>query len=492
MERPCVERIESMAEITEGLKKFKELKKEYQATLVNRKIDHYEPYGWQQDFMTATATNKQVSLIAANRVGKTMTGCALLTYCLTGEYPDDYMGIKFKGPIMAVACGVTGEQIRDVLQLELTGPLDLRSGEFEGGGLIPPFKFGGYITSTGTRNLLKEIKIRHKDGGWSTLRFRSYEQGPSVIKGSSYDFILIDEEPYHKPLDFYAECLARTATGNKKKGGLTVLTFTPENGVTELVDMLLNNPRPGQWVKTVGWDMAPHLTPDTKEQLLQAIPRHMVEAKTKGIPTFGDSQVFRVKEEDVMVPPMPIPEHFRVICGIDFGINHPFAAVFVAHDLDRDILYVYDTIKIKDAVPTVHTHLINAKCSQIRVVYPHDANNREKGSGETLRTFYVNAGLNMFRQFHNPDNSISVEPGIMELETRMMEGRLKIFSNLDDFLDEFRKYHRDLRSGRIHKANDDLMDAFRYAAIMAPRFAERKQDVGTEDLGFNLYPTMDI
>jgi phage terminase large subunit-like protein len=473
---------ETEAPLEYELERYEKLRQELNAARTRRSIDWFKPYMWQKQFFKATLTCKQVTLFAANRVGKTEGACALLSWHLTGEYPEKFNGYKFKHPIKALACGITGSQIRDVLQDKLIGNMDLKVNSFLGGGLIPTASFGPYIMSSGTKGLIQEIKIKHKSGGWSKLMFRSYEQGPAIIRGQSLDWILIDEEPNFRPMEFYAECLSRTADANRKKGGFVCLTFTPENGVTELVDLLLNNKKKGQYVDTVGWDDAPHLDNRMKKQLLQAMPRHMVSAKTKGIPNFGETQVFKITEEEIICDPFEIPKHFRIACGIDFGIAHPFGAVFGAHDVDRDIIYVYDCFSVSDKVPTDHCHLINKKAHQIRLIYPHDANSREKGSGKTLAQWYREAGGNMYRQFNNPDGSIYVEPGILEIQQRMEEGRFKVFSNLKDWWDEFRKYHRNPKNGRIVKQNDDLMDATRYMTLTVPRFGQRKDELGRAEM----------
>jgi phage terminase large subunit-like protein len=476
-------------EIPYELERFDQLKRELVAARRFRGIEFWHPYDWQLEFLAATKTCKQIALFAANRVGKTDATCAVLACHLTGDYPDWFDGHRFDFPITSLASGITGDQIRDVLQSKLIGEVDSLNGQFLGGGFIKTEYLGPYIMSSGTKNLLKEVKVKHKNGGFSTLIFRSYEQGPSIIRGLSLDWILIDEEPNFKGMEFYAECLARTATGNKNKGGFVVITFTPENGITELVDTLLNKRQPGQHVMTIGWDRAPHLDERTKTQLLKAIPRYMLSAKTQGIPNFGDTQIFKVMEEDVVCQPFPIPDYFSLLLGIDFGIAHPFAAVFAAHDRDRDIIYIYDCFKASNEVPAQHAHKITKKCRGIRVIYPQDGDNREKGSGETLRSYYEDAGINMYRQFENLDGSKSVEVGIMEMETRMQEGRLKVFSNLVDWFEEFRKYHRNQKTGKIVKVEDDLMDASRYVIINIARFGQKKQDFNTSELT-RYYPNL--
>lgn len=52
----------------------------------------------------------------------------------------------------------------------------------------------------------------------------------------------------------------------------------------------------------------------------------------------------------------------------------------------------------------------------------------------------------------------------MEMLDRMQTGRLKVFAGLDDWLQEFRLYHR--KDGRVVKVRDDLMSATRYGLMM--------------------------
>jgi hypothetical protein len=58
----------------------------------------------------------------------------------------------------------------------------------------------------------------------------------------------------------------------------------------------------------------------------------------------------------------------------------------------------------------------------------------------------------------------------MEMLTRMETGKLKVFSSLLDWWEEFRLYHR--KDGKVVKEGDDLMSATRYGVMML-RFAEQ-------------------
>ena len=88
-------------------------------------------YDWQHDFNEATRTHTACMLMAANHVGKSLTGCAIDAIHLTGDYPDDWKGHKFPTPPMCWLLGYSGEKTRDLLQQKLFGRFTVSDG-FEG------------------------------------------------------------------------------------------------------------------------------------------------------------------------------------------------------------------------------------------------------------------------------------------------------------------------------------------------------------------------
>src|SRR5574340_1444162 len=78
-------------------------------------------------------------------------------------------------------------------------------------------------------NQLSGPAVRHPTGGHSVVAFTPYEAGTDAFMGESVDIVLLDEEP---PQDIYSQCLVRVLD----RSGYVLLTFTPENGMTNLVD----------------------------------------------------------------------------------------------------------------------------------------------------------------------------------------------------------------------------------------------------------------
>jgi phage terminase large subunit-like protein len=184
--------------------------------------------------------------LCANRVGKTfgMGGYELALH-LTGRYPEWWPGYRFDRPIEAWAAGKTNETTRDIIQREtLFGPIKWfgRKKGVSGTGLIPAEDIDQETITwkRGIADFIDTIQIKSRFGGWSSLGIKSYEQGRGAFEGTAKDFIWDDEEP---PLPIYTEQSIRLMT----KGGLSVLTFTPLEGMSDVVQAFLPGGRlPGE------------------------------------------------------------------------------------------------------------------------------------------------------------------------------------------------------------------------------------------------------
>jgi phage terminase large subunit-like protein len=93
----------------------------------------------------------------------------------------------------------------------------------------------GPASSLGSRalqDLVDTVKIKHVSGGWSKLGLKSYQQGRGSFEGTAQHVVWDDEEP---PEEVYGEQMIRTAT----TGGILMLTFTPLEGMSEVVQRFL-------------------------------------------------------------------------------------------------------------------------------------------------------------------------------------------------------------------------------------------------------------
>lgn len=183
-----------------------------------------ELYPKHLEFFEAGARYRERCFMAGNRVGKTETGGGFETALhLTGLYPHWWPGRRFDTHVRWWAAGKTNETTRDIIQRKLLGPKnDL------GTGLIPGDRIGRITWKQGVQDFVDTVRIKHNNGHWSQLGFKSYQQGRDGFEGTEQHGIWLDEEP---PMDIYGECLVRTATTN----GVVMLTFTPLEGMSEVV-----------------------------------------------------------------------------------------------------------------------------------------------------------------------------------------------------------------------------------------------------------------
>lgn len=429
-------------------------------------------YDWQLELIESTKRYTESMLCAANRIGKTDTGCGIDAIHATGDYPDDWSGHKFKHPPLIWLLGYSMEKTRDLLQSELIGK---KINGAWSGGLIPASRIMGTESAVGTPNALRTIYVRHKSGGMATIQLWSYSQGQHALMGDSVDWFHIDEEP--KDPTIYPQVLTRTATGDLGKGGRGILTFTPENGRTELVIKFMDSPGSGQFFMRKGWDDAPHLSDETKARLLESFPPHQRDMRTKGLPMLGHGRIYDLSEEYITCDAFDIPKHWLVIDGMDFGWSHPQAHVQLVIDPDTDDVYVTKAFKQSHMSPSEAWGSVKKWAEDVPTAWPLDGLQTEKGSGKQQKSYYEEAGFDMLDEHATwPDGSNGVEAGLFEILDLMRKGKFKVFKGLRQFFDEFLQYHRDDK-GKIVKVVDDILDAVRYAYMMR-RFAIRVGEVG--------------
>lgn len=218
-----------------------------------------------------------------------------------------------------------------------------------------------------------------------------------------------------------------------------------------------------RWAMQVGWEDVPHLTPQQKGELIESIPLHQRDARTKGIPVLGAGQIYPVAENAIVIDPFQIPAYWPRAYGMDVGWNRT-AAVWGAWDRESDTLYLYSEHYQGQQPPSVHADAIRARGEWIKgAIDPASAGANQK-DGTTLIDEYRALGLNLFPA----DNA--VEAGILACYQRLAGGRLKIFSTLRNVVTELRIYRRD-EHGKIVKENDHLMDGMRYLIMTGMRFA---------------------
>jgi phage terminase large subunit-like protein len=422
------------------------------------RIAAYAPYEKQRAFHDAGATYRERLFMAGNQLGKTTAGAVEAALHATGLYPDWWAGRRFTRPTVGWAAGITGETTRDTVQRMLLG-----RPRGENLGVIPDRLIEKISNSYTIAGQTDTIMVRHSSGGLSVLGFKSYEKGRGKWQGESLDYVWFDEEP---PQDVYSEGLTRISA----TGGIVFMTFTPLLGMSEVVRRFLTESSADRSVTRMTIEDAGHIDAAERARIVAGYPAHEREARAMGMPQLGSGRIFPLESRDIAVDSFAIPRHWPVIGGIDFGWDHPTAAVRMAWDRDADCFYVTHAYRQVEATPLIHAAVLKEWGGGLGWAWPADGLAHDKGSGVRLAELYRAQGLCLLPEHARfEDGSVGVEAGVMEMLERMQTGRWKVFRHLEDWFEEFRLYHR--KDGRIVKTADDLLSASRYAMMMQ-RYAQ--------------------
>lgn len=435
------------------------------------KLALYAPYDRQKAFHNAGATFRERLFRAGNQLGKTWSSAYECAYHLTGQYPDWWQGKRWSRGVTGWALGQSMQSTRDTMQRLIMG----RPGEW-GTGTVPQDLIIDIKRAQGVADCIDCVFVKHISGGVSRLYFKSCEQGREKLQGETLDFAALDEEP---PLDIYTEVLTRT---NATKG-IVWITFTPLLGMSEVVSRFLLETNPDRVDINMTIDDVGHYSEEDKARIISSYPAHEREARAKGVPIMGSGLIFPVEESAIVVEPFPLPDLWPRICGIDFGWDHPSAVVWLAWDRDKDVVYLYDSLRMRESTPREIAPLVTQRGQWVPCAWPHDGLQHDKGSGIQLAEQYREQGVNMLHEMAQlPETGdengyktsrTSVEASVLEMLNRMQTGRWKVFSNQKDWLQERQLYHR--KDGKIVKERDDSISASRYAMMML-RYATTPPD----------------
>ncbi len=451
---------------TLSAKQLRAAEEEFARSIQQNRLFGYVPYLKQAEFHNLGASTRERLLMAGNQLGKSLSAAAETAMHLTGHYPVGWRGHKMTGACRIVVAGVTAQLVRDSCQVLLCGAPARELGT----GYIPQADLIEAVGARGVPGAFDMVRVKHhndsgKVDGESLLYFRAYEQGRERIQALTLDAIWLDEEP---PMDYYMESMTRTNVVL----GPVYLTFTPLQGMSDVVRRYLHDKSPNRSVTVMTIHDVGHYTPEQRQAIIDSYPKHERDARTMGVPTLGSGAIFPVDEAMIRERSMEMPRHWPRLAAMDFGWDHPTAAVWGSWDRDTDTVHIYDAYRIREQPAAIHAAAFRARGEWIPMVWPHDGLQHDKGAGVGLAAQYRKLGVNMCQEMamYPVDETgtmasrVSVEAGVADMLNRFTTGRLKVAEHLHDWFDEFRTYHR--KDGRIVKENDDLMSATRYLLMM--------------------------
>ena len=431
------------------------------------------------EFFAAGTTYNERLAISANRIGKSESiGAYETTLHLTGLYPSWWPGRRFDHPVDWWAAGKTGETTRDVPQFKLLGKLSRSKHEGDGmvglgTGMIP----GDCIVSTSPKSGLPDAvdtaEIRHVSGGISRLGFKSYGKDRDSFEGTEKDGIWLDEEP---PADVNRECSIRLmSTKPGRRSGTKLITFTPLEGYTEVVNDFLESTDPDKWYIQIGWKDAPHLTPLIIAEMSKKFLPYELKARSEGIPSAGEGVIYPIDPDEITVDDFRIPDYWPRAFGMDVGKT---AVVWGALDRDNDILYLYREYYSEQYNALIHAAAIKGVGDRDKwipgVIDPGSLGSSQV-DGQKLFELYTKVhGLNLTLAENG------VESGIYTVWERMITGRLKVFRSLAGWRSEFLQYRRrnvETKLGehtQVVKKKDHRMDGTRYLTVSGIRIMKTR------------------
>lgn len=453
------------------------------------RLEYFEPFAYQRKFMAAGAKHKIRYLRAGNRCGKTYGAANEFAMHLTGRYPDWWEGLRVNDGGHTYWCvGVTLDSVRKVLQKELLGTDDATLTTLIGTGSIPRDNIlMDNIAREGKH--VKSIAIRHRDGQINTLMFYG-SQNEAVMMGQKVRGCLFDEEPEHRSLDIYGQIKTRLLNaGNNGVDGFLIFTATPEHGNTALNKMFDNDESGLLYLQVASVYDNESMTPEQIQEHLETIPEYQREMRIKGIPIFGDGQVFTIAEELIRFESIQPLAHWQVISAVDWGnVKDPTVWIIAVKDPDANKYYVleehyFDKTEEERSAEHLARYILNSEYCAVPLIVPHDTGMKSSANetkGKILQDYGINTNSSLI--FRNPlesqlqiskwsNNNKSVRqvaPGLEEMRHMMNHDQLKIHENCYNWFNEKRSYfwkHNPV-TGEVKPSGDDhCIDASRYAIM---------------------------
>jgi phage terminase large subunit-like protein len=439
-------------------------------------LRYFRPFEHQRKFF-ATATDRR-GILAANRIGKTVSTCYETAMHLTGRYPSWWTGRRYDKAITAMVAGEGWSQVALVLQQELLGSPDVKLLDSIGTGAVPRECIVFDTMRNDGANCIG-CEITHVSGGKSYLLFANYTQEVRQLQGFKLDLAVFDEQP---PDDFFSEIVTRTATTQ----GMVLCSFTPLKGLNGLVSKFWNREAGYDYIR-VAWSDVPEYDPwgepfllqSTRQQLERDYLPHEREARIQGRPIMGKGAVFQLRTWPTYRPGefdfRTMPNITRII-ALDLGLVNDRTVITLAYwEPYENIFWLHKQIVvqgIEEAVPSQYIqHLLRPEVFGTPIVLPPDASTpgRYTMSSNSVRQLFEQYELNVIdRAIMNPPDSEGRVTnhksfGINVMRQMLEFGTFYINENCVEFLTEAQNYHVD-EKGRFSDP-DDCIDSARYALL---------------------------
>jgi phage terminase large subunit-like protein len=440
-------------------------------------LRYFRPFDHQRRFFR-TGGSQRRGILAANRIGKTVSTCYETAIHLTGQYPPWWDGVRYDRPVTAMVAGEGWSQVALVLQNELLGTNDIKIRDNLGTGAIPRNCIVQDTMRGDGANCIG-VEIRHASGTNSYLLFANYTQEVRQMQGFKLNLAIFDEQP---PDDFFSEIVTRTATTQ----GQVLCSFTPLKGLNGLVSKFWNHEAGYEHIR-VSWDDVPEYDPwgepfllmETRQQLERDYLPHERDARRNGVPVMGKGAVFQIRNWPTYRTGDYDLRNTTGICrviALDLGLvnDRTVISLMYWHPEEREAwLHTQIIVKgVEEANPMNYiNHLMRPEVFGTPIVLPSDANTqgRYTMSSQSIRELFEQYELNVHSEaIMNPPDDQGRRTnhkayGVNVMRQMLEIGTLHVNENCVEFLREAQNYFVD-EKGRFSDP-DDCIDSARYALL---------------------------
>ena len=442
-------------------------------------LRYFRPFDHQIRFFKTGSSDRR-GILAANRIGKTVSTCYEVAMHLTGQYPDWWpeSARRFTKPVTVMVAGEGWDQVARVLQNELLGTQDVKIADALGTGAIPRAAIVTETMRNDGANCIG-VEVRHVSGTNSYLLFANYTQEVRQMQGFKLNLAVFDEQP---PDDFFSEIVTRTATTQ----GQVLCSFTPLKGLNGLVSKFWHQEEGYEHIR-VSWDDVPEYDPwgepfllhSTRRQLERDYLPHERDARRNGVPVMGKGAVFQIRNW----PTYKTGDYdFRNSTGmhriiaLDLGlVNDKTVISLMFWHPEEQEAWLHNQIVVKgteEANPMNYiNHLMRPEVFGTPIVLPADANTqgRYTMNSQSIRQLFEQYELNVHPDaIMNPPDDLGKRTnhksfGINVMRQMLELGTLHVNENCVEFIREAQNYYVD-QHGRFSDP-DDCIDSARYALI---------------------------
>jgi phage terminase large subunit len=281
----------------------------------------------------------------------------------------------------------------------------------------------------------------------------------------------LDEE---HPQDIFEELLLRCA--DTPYGGKLILTMTPLKGMTWPHEYFVEKELDGFGRITISGLDNPFVSSVKLRRATQHLSKASQESRLHGRFTLQTGLVYSEFRNDIhVVEPVPIKEDWLIYRGVDFGVRHPFAVVWVAHDQNKNQLHVFREYLATEKTTIENGQMVHALSIKDNPVEWTSAD-PESRDGRLILARYCNIP-------NKPaPKHMGVIAGIEEVKKWLQVNAdgapgIVIHSCCKKLIKEIRSYRwkPDQKKDTVIKANDHALDALRYVCMTLSRQMARYQ-----------------